>query len=278
VTNSVEVPSSVITEVRNRWPHVGRDWAQQVLVEFDDLCSRYRATPVRVLPARFGFVVAVETRDGRIVMRSTPDPAGPAQGAVAKDLAGYGVAPQVHDVFTTDAGTWTIMDEVVPGVSLADADRSTVRPQTVVDMFRRITDQPAPRATGMQGIGEWLRDRLTSHDLVDLPIGQTAAPDGQRRQAVALLDGLVATGAPGLVCHGDSYPGNVLVGADGKLFWIDPRGVTGEVGYDVAVFCLKASRHVVSAARAMAAQLAEQVGTDVNRAQEWVVVASAARV
>jgi streptomycin 6-kinase len=278
MNSAIQVPPSVVSGVRNRWPNIGSDWASNVLADLNDLCSRYRATPIRVLPARFGFVVSVETPSGRMVMRATPDPAGPAQAAVARELAGYGVAPQVHEVLTSDAGTWTIMDEVLPGTSLADVDESILGPDAVAEMFRAIVSRPAPDAANMQGIADWLRGRLTDPDTTDLPIGQLVASGQERRHALTLLDGLAATAGMGWLCHGDSYPGNVLVGSDGRLMWIDPRGVTGEVSYDVAVFALKASGHVASAARAMASRIAERAGTDLERARSWVIVASAARV
>jgi streptomycin 6-kinase len=193
-------------------------------------------------------------------------------------LASYGAGPQVHEVFATDAGTWTIMDDVVPGTSLADVAPSSVKPDAVAALFSKIIDKPAPSEPGIQEIGGWLRHRLTDPDTDDLPIGQAVAPEQERRHALTLLEMLAATGVADRLCHGDSYPGNVLIGPDGRLLWIDPRGVAGEVSYDVAVFALKASRHVVAHAQAMASSIAERAGVEIDRARSWVIVANAARV
>lgn len=278
MTSPIEVPPSVISAVRNRWPDVADDWAQQVMADFNGLCSRYRATPVQILPARFGFVAAVDTSCGPLVMRSTPDPAGWAQATVAQALAGYGVAPRVHEIFSTRASTWTIMDQIVPGVSLASSAPSTIRPEAITDMFRAIADRPAPLAVGIQKITDWLRQRLTEANGSDLPTGQSVAPAEDRRRALALLDTLVAADDINYLCHGDSHLGNILIGDAGQLLWIDPRGVTGEAGYDIAVFSLKASRYDIAGAQAMASHIAGLTGTEVDRAQSWVIIARAARV
>lgn len=277
MTTTVTIPSTVANNVRNRWPDVGERWCSQVLGEFDEFCTRYQATPVQVLPARYALVISAETGVGRVVARSTPDPDGPAQAAVAQALAEHEIGPQLLEVYMTDVGTWTIAVEVIPGTSLADLDPSTVKPDSVTELFRRLAGQPAP-PTKMGRIDEWLRYRLTDSNVVDLPVGQVIAPEQERHEATSTLDGLVATGNMGQLCHGDSYPGNVLMGNAGRLLWIDPRGMTGEASYDVAVFSLKASRHVVPHAVHMATYLAEQAGIDPDRARSWVGVANAARV
>lgn len=277
MTLKVAIPASVADSVRNRWPDTGERWCTEVLSEFDALCTQYHAIPIRVLPARFAFVVSVETATGHVVFRSTPDPAGLAQAAVSQAIAERGIGPDLLDVFATETGTWTVTEKVVPGTSLADADQSDVNPDAVANLFRRLAEQPAP-AVNMARIDGWLRRRLVDSGAVDFPVGQAAAPEHERYEAMAALDSLVATGDTGQLCHGDGYPGNVLLSGDGRLLWIDPRGVAGDASYDVAVFALKTARHVVSDAVPMAARLAEKAGINADRARAWVAVANAARV
>ena len=59
-------------------------------------------------------------------------------------------------------------------------------------------------------------------------------------------------------------------------FAIDPRGMAGEVAYDIAVIALKAARHVPSLLGVT--RLARSVGIDSARARVWLLVADAARV
>ena len=74
-------------------------------------------------------------------------------------------------------------------------------------------------------------------------------------------------------------PGNMLVSAERpRVLLIDPRGMRGEVAYDIAVFSLKLSSYDLEAARELCRQLAAQSGVDSERAIAWITVARAARV
>lgn len=57
---------------------------------------------------------------------------------------------------------------------------------------------------------------------------------------------------------------------------IDPRGVTGDVCYDVAVAAWKTTNEEPS--RDRAAKLARLVGADTERVHAWLTVADIARV
>lgn len=268
------VPADVIRNVQRRWPHVGRDWPAQVQDELHDLCVRYRATPRRVLPSRYGFVVAVDTIHGGLVMRASPDPHAPMQAVTAIALADLDIAPTVHDVLTTATGTWTVLDEVQPGTPLADADLSRVTVEGLAAPLAAMKDRPAPRSD-MPSIIDWLRDRLEHHHTTDLRPGAEPARVADRRHAVAILDDLAQDTAPQL-CHGDTSPWNILGFGTDHWMLIDPRGMSGEVAYDAGVLALKLSRHRPTALAT--GLLTDAAGIDPERTHEWIVVADAARV
>jgi streptomycin 6-kinase len=263
-------PGHVVTAVRDRWPDVGAEWAAAVPDELAALCDRFNAIPVRTLPARYGFVVAVMTPSGPMVLRASPDPAGRAQVEVSRAMAKVGAGPVIYDVAVTGTGTWIAMEQIEPGIPLA-------RISDAVNVLRRLNEQPAP-VPGMRGLDQWLRERLNDEQMADVAPGQPSVSAGERRQALSILDDLAVRPNRRNLCHGDLHAGNVLVRADGRLFLIDPRGVSGEVAYDVAVLALKAARGAPAAARAVAVQIAPCVGVDAARAEGWVRVASAARV
>jgi streptomycin 6-kinase len=79
-----------------------------------------------------------------------------------------------------------------------------------------------------------------------------------------------------LMCHGDVSARNVLTGKGGRLFLVDPRGLSGDAAYDVAVAALKAM--VRGAPSSVASHLANSVGVDPDRVRAWMIVADAARV
>src|SRR5213592_4759271 len=84
-----------------------------------------------------------------------------------------------------------------------------------------------------------------------------------------------STHTPGL-CPGDASPWNLLTGDAGRVFLVDPRGVSGEVEYDLAVVALKAAPIVP--AQETVPYLAALVGIEPGRARAWLAVASSARV
>jgi streptomycin 6-kinase len=169
------------------------------------------------------------------------------------------------------------MEQIDPGTRLDRTDLSFDLVHAIVNVLRRIDAQPAP-VSDMRRIDQWLRERLDDDQLTDLAPGRLGASVAERQQALRVLDHLSDQPDRQNLCHGDLHPGNVLVRADGRLFLIDPRGVSGEVAYDVAVLALKAVRGAPAAARAVAVQLSTCVGVDPQRVQAWVRVASAARV
>ncbi|MFB9878662.1 phosphotransferase [Planobispora siamensis] len=259
----------------SRWPALEASWRQSVEAELVELCRRYEADPIAVLPARYGFVVEVATVNGPLVMRASPDPNGSFQSAVAMRLAEIGAGPRVHEVTQTESGTWTVMDRIEPGTPLYALPVNEDLSLPLAAMLRPLVDQLAP-APDMPSISQWLRHRLEQGDgLQDLAPGRSPAHHDQRQEALAVLDDLSADDLSGL-CHGDASTGNLLLAANDRMLMIDPRGMRGEAAYDVAVVALKATRWLPAVDTV--AILADMVGVDRERVQAWVTVADAARV
>ncbi|MEV4161449.1 aminoglycoside phosphotransferase family protein [Nonomuraea dietziae] len=226
------------------------------------------------MPARYGFVVEAHTDAGPLIMRASPDPNGAFQAGVAMRLAELGVAPRIHEVFQGEAGTWTVMERVTPGTTLAELPLSVESLPALGALLRPLVGQPAP-LPGMPTLCGWLRRRLDEGDhLSDLAPGRTPAPQAQRTEALSILAELEGESADGL-CHGDASTRNILAGPSGLLV-IDPRGVSGDIAYDVAVIALKARTHVPLPNGESV--LADSVGVARDRTAAWFMVADAARV
>lgn len=268
----LRIPADVARAVVGRWPDSTAEWSTSAEHELAAICTRYRAIPRAVMAARYGFVVATDTPSGPLIMRASPDPAGPQQAKIAQAFASLRIAPKVHEVISTTTGTWIIMDRVLPGDQLTDGRLCPHVLAALAAMLRPMLGQPAP--CPMPSIAEWLQDRLEDDELTDLAPRTSVAPLNQRRNALAILKELRAGGGEGL-CHADASPGNILVGHNG-LALIDPRGMTGEVEYDAAVIALKIAKHVRP--MVIAERLAREIGTDAERTKAWVAVADAARV
>lgn len=270
---AVSLPSNVARALIDRWPVRAKQWRMDVSSEFRQLCHRYGAVPLAVIPARYAFVVSAESRRGPLIMRASPDPDGPSQAQAAQSLAEIGVAPRVHEVMTSQAGTWLVMDQISPGKPLGDLDFKAMYP--AVRATLSTLRNGAPELPKLPTIVDWLRARLVNESNLDLAPGAEQASAPERAAALATLQSLEQD-TLSVLCHGDASPWNFLTDHEQRLWLIDPRGVQGEVAYDIAVVALKAAKFAPPVATAR--QLAKDIGLSPDRAEAWLEVATAARV
>nr|WP_158071435.1 phosphotransferase [Pseudonocardia sp. Ae717_Ps2] len=259
-----------------RWPDRAPAWIQALPVELAEVCAALSVTLTgRTFSARSAHVVEATTSTGtRLILRSSPDPDAVHQAAVLDQFSRAGLAPAVRLLRNTPTSTWTAMDAVEPGASLAEQE---ARPRDLADtaaMLYTLADEDG--VPSVPSIVPWLRARLTDPPADDQPPHRGPEPATVREAASVVLDELAADVPTGL-CHADLSPPNVLHGR-GRLWFIDPRGRNGEATYDIAVLALKLSDDHLDTARALARSIALSSGTDPDRADAWVTVADAATV
>lgn len=267
------LPPDVARAVSDRWPDRAEQWRMDIAPEFRKLCHRYDAVPLSVMSGRYAFVVSVSTRHGPLIMRASPDPDGPHQAQAAQSLAELGVAPRVHEVMTSPTGTWLVMDQISPGEPLADLDFNAAYPAvraTLSTLYNGASELPE-----LPSLADWLRTRLVSGSERDLAPGEEQASEQQRVAALAALSSLEHD-THFVLCHGDASAWNFLADHERRLWLIDPRGVRGDISYDIAVVALKAAPFAPPPTTA--SQLAIDIGIPPDRAEAWLEVATVARV
>ncbi|MER7005240.1 aminoglycoside phosphotransferase family protein [Dactylosporangium sp. NPDC000555] len=274
MTDWPEIPENVVEGVRERWPDRADRWLATAGETLAELCAGYNGRPRDALHARYGYVVSVDTPDGGLVIRSSPDPDGPIQTKVSEALAALGVAPAIHQILLTDIATWTVMDEIQPGMPFALTDRKAADLEALAAPLANLRSQPTP-VPGMPSLIDWLRVRLEDDDLKDMPIWREPATPAERIEALRLLADLEEGFKP-LLCHGDASTWNLLLSGQDRWTLIDPRGVTGEVHYDLAVLATKVRGDL--AEKEVARRFAAAAEVDVARVHAWMTVATAARV
>lgn len=271
----MKISDKLANSIRTRWPDRAESWLASVGPELGDLARQHSATPKRVIPGRYALIVAATSPDGPVIFRASPDPAASEQATVAEALGRLGVGPTIHLSISSNIGSWTVMDEVVPGTPLADIGPASLDIDELTQPLRVIAGQLAP-SRNLPHISDWLRDRLTDDNLSDLPLGEHVAPKAERVRALSILNELTSDVLTGL-CHGDASPWNVLAGQDNDWVLIDPRGIQGEEEYDAAVLAYKTER-VLSISDAAPKIVAAVSGLDTDRIAAWIFVARAARV
>lgn len=271
---STFIPAEVAANVRRRWPERAERWLQQAPEELADVVARYQGSVETVFPARSGLVVGIAAPDGRLVIRTTADPAGPEQAKIAGAFADLDIGPALRETVVNESGTWTVTERLVPGtpVSLEVPDLIEVAGK----LFRSMAGQPSPIPEAPH-IGDWLQERLVGPEPEDLPPDDYDVSEAERREAAGLL-GELRQDQHIELHHGDAHPDNILTGHGGRLNWIDPRGMNGELAYDLAVFALKAAPALSMTTRRLADLLAREIGVAADRVHAWLAIARAARV
>jgi streptomycin 6-kinase len=114
--------------------------------------------------------------------------------------------------------------------------------------------------------------------LADLRAGHPLLPSSVTSAAADRLDGLLASAAAPVLCHGDLHHGNVLLGIDGPVA-IDPRGVWAEPALDVSVAMLNPLGTLPGDRSALSsllerrlALLCPAMGVDADRGRAWTAV------
>src|SRR5205823_5085891 len=62
----VTVPAEIVRAACKRWPDRGPRWASSVNAGLDELCRRYRVQALKVMDARYRFVVSVRAAGERL--------------------------------------------------------------------------------------------------------------------------------------------------------------------------------------------------------------------
>ncbi|MEV8516166.1 phosphotransferase [Dactylosporangium sp. NPDC051484] len=274
MTDWPEIPENVVKGVRERWPDRADRWLATAGETLAELCAGYNGRPRDALHARYGYVVSVDTPDGGLVIRSSPDPDGPIQVKVSEALSALGVAPAIHQTLVTDVATWTVMEEIEPGTPFALTDRSSADLEALTAPLASLRNQPVP-VPGMPSLIPWIRGRLEDDNLKDMPVWQVPASDSERSQALNVLAELEQDFKP-LLCHGDASTWNLLLTGASRWVLIDPRGIAGELAYDLAVLAMKVRGSLTAAEVGQRFAAATQV--EEGRVAAWMEIALAARV
>lgn len=266
---------SVVTAARRRWPDTDEAWVDNLRRDLAEVCRRHDANVDRILKARYALVLSATSPRGPLVVRMSTDRAATHHGYAAQALARAQIGPQVHELGKAPSGVWLVTDRVIPGIPLTELRPAPWVTEAFVTVLTPMLGRPIDGAEPLPRLDDWLRARLLDDDLSDAAPGQSVAPRPARLKALDTLDGLRTYFEPSL-CHGDASPLNILLSGSNSFRLIDPRGVAGEVAYDVAVIALKAADH--DASTDLSRALASRLGLDQSRVEAWREVAAAARI
>ena len=123
-----------------------------------------------------------------------------------------------------------LIERAVPGANLAEifekAKHDSLAPAIAV--LRRLVDKPPVDLLHRKTIDEWFDGLRRYHE--------KGFPADYAIKALAIYERLTKSADSMYYLHGDFHPANVVSSTRDEYLAIDPKGMIGHIGYDIAVF------------------------------------------
>jgi len=226
-----KVPDELVNHTVAMCGQRGRAW----LDELPDLIGRLeKLWSVRVLepfPAiEFNFVApAVRNDDEQVVIKIAPLENHEARGEAKylRTLNGDGAVKLLAE----DSSTQSILIErALPGDNLAEIfegnEESAIDP--AIGILKRVLRPSPDDMTDVLHLDDWFNG-LRRYASTDFPVDYA-------KEALDLYDHVLTQDRTLFYLHGDYHPANIVSAARSPFLAIDPKGIVGPVGYDIAVF------------------------------------------
>jgi streptomycin 6-kinase len=205
-------------------------WLTSLPATVADLSAKWRITLDSVIPETNMTLVLLGHSAvlGPVVIKSSPLAIEFRAEATALELAAGGNVARLYDIDLERSVM--VIERIVPGtqlreVAMADEQATRLAAELVATMWR-----PVPNPTGLHPLRRWMRalfewssesDRV-AHDLV--------------RHAQELGSSLLARSSGECLLHGDFQHHNLLQRASGTWAIIDPKGLIGAPGFEIAAW------------------------------------------
>ncbi|HYJ12139.1 MAG TPA: aminoglycoside phosphotransferase family protein [Thermomicrobiales bacterium] len=227
----VPVPRQLITNV-SRWNQlaVTPGWLNSLPETVAHLCSKWGIELDPVIPDPYITLVLFghSAELGDVVIKSSPLADEFRAEATALRLSAGDKVSQLHDVDFEHSAM--VVERIVPGtqlrnVPMSDEDATQLAAEMVRTFWRSVPD-PA----GLHPLRQWMRALFEW-----TPQPELIAPD-LIEQAQDLAAALLAKSSRTYLLHGDVQHHNVLQRESGEWAIIDPKGLYGDPGFDIAAW------------------------------------------
>jgi streptomycin 6-kinase len=225
------LPVQLVRNVGN-WDHdaLTPGWLESLPAVVAELCAKWRITVDVVLPDTYITLVILgnSTELGPVVIKSSPLAEEFRAEATALRLAASENVARVYDVdFERSV---MVIERIVPGtqllnVAMTDEDATRLAAETVATMWRPVADPE-----GLHPLRQWMRA------LFEWPLDSKRIDPGLIQHAQELGLSLLAQSSRNCLLHGDFQHHNLLRRGSGDWAIIDPKGVYGDPGYEIAAW------------------------------------------
>ena len=224
------LPRQLIANVANWNPReLTAGWLASVPATVAELCDRWQITLDPVIPETAITLVLLghSSALGPVVIKSSPLADEFVAEATALRLASSDNVARLYEV-DLDRSVM-VMERIVPGtqlrdVAMSDEEATRLAAEAVATMWKTVPDP-----TGLHPLRRWFRALLG-----DPPVDRI--DPGLLRHGQEVATALLADTSRDRLLHGDFQHHNLLQRASGEWAIIDPKGLVGNPGYEIAAW------------------------------------------
>ena len=227
----VRVPPQLMTNV-STWPEheLTHGWLDSLPATVAQLCAKWSIELDPVIPDTYMTLVLLgqSTMLGPVVIKSSPLADEFRAEATALELAAGENVSRLYEVdFERSA---MVVERIVPGtqlrhVAMTDKDATRLAAEMVYTFWR-----PVPNPVGLHPLRQWM------DDLFDWSPRPELIATVLVEQAQEVGTSLLAGSSRACLLHGDFQHHNLLQRESGDWAIIDPKGLIGDPGFDIAAW------------------------------------------
>jgi streptomycin 6-kinase len=229
--NGRQVPHLLVENV-GRWKQddLTPGWLEALPATVADICATWQIELDQVIPETYITLVLLGHSAilGPVVIKSSPLADEFRAEATALKLTASENVARLYDVDLERSVM--VIERIVPGtqlreVAMSDDDATRLAAETVATMWREVPDPAGlhPLRQWMRALFDWSpRPDLVAQDLIE--------------HAQDLGASLLAKSSRARLLHGDFQHHNLLQRASGDWVIIDPKGVFGDPGFEIAAW------------------------------------------
>ena len=226
------IPQELVTHVTAICGEKGEAWFERLQTLIKMLEDRWSVKLDDPFPGiEFNFVAPAVCPDSTpVVIKIAPPYAENeifSEAQLLRTWAGNGAVELLAEERELNA---IMIERAVPGKSLTECfeGKETEAVAPAIDVLRNILKPPPTDKTDVILLDDWF-DGLRRYP-------SSAFPRTYAEKALEIYDSLSVQSNSTFYLHGDFHPGNIVNAVRSPFLAIDPKGMVGHIGYEIAVF------------------------------------------
>jgi streptomycin 6-kinase len=271
---SLDVPASFARRMHEIYGPSGDAWLQALPALAAGLAARWQLTLGAPFALSFNYVCTVRRADSSEAVLKVGYPHHELEREIAavRLYAGEGMCRLLEADETRFA---MLLERLRPGETLVDlsTDDDEAATRIGAEVMRRLWRPvpPAPAGAAFEPIAAWFERAFAKHRAEYGGPGPFPAAIFERGEVLAAE--LLASAPSTMLLHGDFHHYNVLSAERAPWLAIDPKGMTGDPGYEVGPFLLNPrpgdALHPSDRLRRRLDIFAEELAYDRRRLRDW---------